>query len=52
MLTCKWYLLKKSQFPGLNDKRYYFSDGICSLPYGHYLLNDIRSEKKRYKHIH
>ena len=37
---------KKSQFSGLNDKKYYFLDRICSLPYGHYLLNDIRSENK------
>ena len=34
--------IKKSQFPGLNDTRYYFSDRICSLPYGHPLLNDMR----------
>ena len=37
---------KKSQFSGLNDKKYYFLDRICSLPYGNYLLNDIRSENK------
>ena len=38
--------VKKSQFSGLNDKKYYFSDRICSLPYEHYLLNDIRRENK------
>ena len=44
--------IKKSEFGGLNDKRYYFSDGICSITYEHYLLNDIGNEKKKYKHIH
>ena len=44
--------IKKVQFAGINDKRYYFSDGICSLPYGHPLLNHIRDQKKKYKHIH
>lgn len=38
--------VKKSQFLGLNDKKHYFSDWICSLPYGHYSLNDVRSENK------
>ena len=44
--------IKKSKFAGLIDKRFYFSDGICSLPYGHPLLNDIRNKKKKCKHIH
>ena len=44
-------MVKKSQFAGLNDK-INFSDGMCSLPYGHYILNDIRNKKKKYKHIH
>ena len=44
--------IKKSHFAGLNDKSYYFSDGICSLPYGHYFLNNLRNEKENYKHIH
>lgn len=44
---------EKSQFAGLNDKRDYFSDGICSLPYGHsLLLNEIRNEKKYMLHAH
>ena len=35
----------KTQFAGLNDKRYYFSDGVTSLPYGHFLLADINKKK-------
>ena len=42
--------IKKAQFAGINDKRYYFSDGICSLPYGHPLLNHIRDQKKKYNY--
>ena len=30
----------KVKFARLNDKRYYFSDGIVSLPFGHPSLND------------
>ena len=30
--------VNKIQFASLNDKRYYFLDGIVSLPYGHLLL--------------
>ena len=39
--------IKKSQFAGLNDISYYFSDGIWSLPYRHYLLNNTRNVKKK-----
>ena len=44
--------VNKVQFAGLNDKRYYFSDGITFLPYGHFLLADMRENKKQYKAIH
>ena len=44
-------MVKKSQFAALNDK-IYFSDEMCFLPYGHYILNDIRNKNKKYKHIH
>ena len=37
--------VKKVQFASLNDKRYYFSGGICSLPFGHLFLSDIRNKK-------
>ena len=42
----------KIKFARLNDKRYYFSDGIVSLPFGHPSLNDLREYKKSlsYKH--
>ena len=44
--------VKKVQFPGLNDKRYYLSNGITTLPYGHFLLAELREKKKQYKEIH
>ena len=42
----------KVKFAQLNDKRYYFSDGIVSLPFGHPSLNEIRNYKKSLKDIH
>ena len=44
--------IKKVQFAGLNDKRYYFSDGITPLPYGHFLLSGLRDKKREFKEIH
>ena len=41
--------VNKTQFAGLNDKRFYFQDGIVSLPFGHYLLEDSRKEKEKFK---
>ena len=43
--------VNKTQFVGLNDKRFYFNDGIVSLPFGQYLLNlnKVRKEKEKYK---
>ena len=40
--------VKKTQFAGLNDKRFYFHDGIVSLPFGHLLLNKVREEKEKH----
>ena len=40
----------RTQFAGLNDKRYYLTDGVTSLPYGHFLLAEL-DEKKSYKKI-
>ena len=37
--------VNKTQFVGLNDKRFYFQDGIISLPFGHFLLNKVRGQK-------
>ena len=44
--------VSKVQFANLNDKRYYFSDGIVSLPFGHSLLSDLCELKKSYPKIH
>ena len=38
--------VRKTQFAGLNDKHFYFHDGIVSLPFGHFLLEKTREEKK------
>ena len=38
--------VNKVQFARLNNKRYYFSDGIVSLPFGHPALNKVREYKK------
>ena len=40
------------QFASLNDKRYYFSDGIVSLPFGHPSLTKLRDYKKSLPKIH
>ena len=42
----------KSQFAGLNDKRFYFHNGIAPTPFGHPLLETLRKEKKKETHIH
>ena len=42
----------KVQFGQLNDKRFYFSNGILSLPYGHPYLEHLRKEKNKYRNIH
>ena len=44
--------VNKVQFARLNDKRYYFSDGIVSLPFGHPSLNKVREYKKSLPKIH
>ena len=36
----------------LNDKRYYGSEGIVSLPFWHPLLNEVRDYKKSLPKIH
>ena len=45
-------LVSKVQFGQLNDKRFYFSNGIISLPYGHPYLEELRKEKHKYQNIH
>ena len=44
--------VNKVQFASLNDKRYYFLDGIVSFPFGHLLLSDLRELKKSFPKIH
>ena len=44
--------VNKVQFARLNDKRYYFSDGIVSLTFGHPSLNKVREYKKSLPKIH
>ena len=41
--------INKTQFPGVNDNRFYFHDDIVSLPFGHFLLNKVREKKEKYK---
>ena len=41
----------KIQFGQLNDKRFYFSNGLMSLPYSHSCLEDLRKEKQKYRAI-
>ena len=43
--------INKTQFAGLNDKRYYLTDGSISMPYGHFLLAELNEKKKKYKKI-
>ena len=42
----------KAQFVNLNDKQYYFSDGIVSLHFGHPLLSDLCELKRIFPKIH
>ena len=44
--------IMKTKFSQLNDKRFYFADGVVSLPYGHPSLKEIdkfKDQKKRTK---
>ena len=43
--------VNRTQFARLNDKRLYLTDGITSLPYGHFLMSEMREKKKQYKSI-
>ena len=40
--------VKKIQFAWLSDKRFYFHDGIFSLPFGHFLVNKVTEAKKKH----
>ena len=44
--------VNKIQFDQLNDKRFYFPNGIVSLPFVHFLFDDFRKERHQYRDIH
>ena len=44
--------VSKVQFGQLNDKRFYFSNSLISLPFGHPYLEELRKEKRKYRSIH
>ena len=45
--------ISKSQFAALNDKRFYFYDGIVSMPFGRPLLEKLRKkERNKYSFAH
>ena len=44
--------VRKIQFGQLNDKRFYFSNGLMSLLYGQTYLEYLRQEKQKYRAIH
>ena len=44
--------VNKVQFGQLDDKRFYFSNGTTSLPYGHPSLERARTQKNKYRNIH
>ena len=44
--------ISKVQFGILDDKRFYFCDGIVLLPYVHPLLENLRKEKLKYRNTH
>ena len=44
--------VSKVQFGQLHDKRFYFSNGIVSLLYGHPYLENLRKQKDIYRNIH
>ena len=46
---------EKSKFAQVNDKRYYFSDGIVFLPFSHPSLSEIfqfKNDKKQKVEAH
>ena len=44
--------VNKVQFASLYDKRYYFSDEVVLLPFGHRSLSELRDYKKSLPKIH
>ena len=50
--TMRMKTVEKIQFGQLNDKRFYFPNGILSLPYGHFQMEEIRKRRSKEKAIH
>ena len=44
--------VNKIQFGQLNYKRFYFPNGIVSLPFGHFLFDELRKERSQNRNIH
>ena len=44
--------VSKIQFGQLNDKKFYFSNGLISLPYDHPSFEELRKEKHKYRDIY
>ena len=44
--------VSKVQFGQLSNIRFYFSNGLMSLPYHDPYLEDLRKEKQKYRAIH
>ena len=44
--------VNKIQFGQLNDQRFYFPNGIVSLPFGHFLFDEMRKKKNQSRNIH
>ena len=44
--------VNKIQFGQLNDKRFYFPNAIVSLPFGHFLFDEMRKKKTQNRNIH
>ena len=41
------HTIKKNKFSQLNNKRFYFANGIISLPFGHKYLEEIENYKNK-----
>ena len=44
--------VNKIQFGQLNDKRFYFPNGTVSLPFVHFLFDELRKERSQNRNIH
>ena len=44
--------VNKIQFGQLNNQRFYFPNGIVSLPFGYFLFDEMRKKKNQSRNIH